>query len=108
LRQVWVNLLSNSVKYCRPTVKLKINITGSVESERAVFQLSDNGIGFDAASAAKLFQPFKRLHENSTVAGVGLGLSLVKRIIEKHGGTISAKGNPGQGAVFTFDLPMSL
>ena len=66
--------------------------------------VADNGVGFDASAAATLFQPFVRLH-GARFAGAGIGLTVVRRIIERHGGKVWAVGQPGAGAIFSFTLP---
>jgi len=67
--------------------------------------VQDNGVGFDAARRADLFAPFKRLHEDRDFEGTGLGLTLVQRIVERHGGRVGAESQVGQGATFWFWLP---
>ena len=67
--------------------------------------MRDNGSGFDATYADKLFRPFQRLHSEEQFAGDGIGLASVKRIVERHGGAIRAEGKPGEGATFWFTLP---
>jgi signal transduction histidine kinase len=104
-RQVWINLISNAVKFSRSRSVIKIKITGKECAGRLTYQISDNGIGFNPANTENLFSPFHRLPNGAGIGGLGLGLSLAKRIIERHRGQISADGRPGEGATFTFNLP---
>lgn len=98
------NLLSNAVKYTRhadvPCISVGLRRCGDLQA----VVVEDNGTGFDAAGAARLFEPFVRLHDQADFEGTGLGLSLVKRIVERHGGCIRALGHPGHGARFEFTL----
>jgi PAS domain S-box-containing protein len=105
LRVVLMNLLSNAAKFTRdvaaPCVSLRRTGTaGGVQ----VFALEDNGAGFDAARAERLFQPFVRLHSSEQYAGTGVGLSIVRRVVERHGGFVRAIATPGVGARFEFTL----
>jgi len=105
LLEVWRNLLSNAVKYTQDRQPAVIEI-GVVENEDGFqFWVKDNGCGFDMNYADKLFVPFQRLHAAADYPGSGVGLSIVKRIIERHGGTITARSSPGEGATFIFTLP---
>ena len=105
LEQVWVNLISNAVKYTRGRGDARIAIEGAIEAEQIVYRISDNGVGFDMRFANKLFGVFQRLHAASEFEGTGVGLALVRRIVVRHGGWISADGRPGAGATFEFALP---
>jgi signal transduction histidine kinase len=105
LRQVLFNLVDNAVKYsaeqAEPTVWL------GHDAARGAYFVRDNGIGFDMAHAGKLFGLFQRLHAGSKVPGMGVGLAIVSRIIERHGGRIWADSKPGQGTTFWWTLPVS-
>jgi signal transduction histidine kinase len=112
MRQLVQNLVANALKFTRPGVKPVIRITGEIRREgsgKAVLHLSvaDNGIGFDNASADKLFKLFQRLHGRSEYEGTGVGLATCRRIAENHRGTIVACGVAGEGATFTVTLPMA-
>ncbi len=103
LRQVLSNLLDNALKYSRHQSEPMV-IVGFDGGASAYF-VRDNGMGFDMARANKLFGLFQRLHAGTDVPGMGVGLAIVARIIERHGGTIWAESAPGQGACFWFRLP---
>ena len=105
IEQVWVNLISNAVKYTRGRQDAIISIDGAIEADQIVYRISDNGVGFDMRFANKLFGVFQRLHAASEFEGTGVGLALVRRIVVRHGGWISADGRPGAGATFEFALP---
>jgi signal transduction histidine kinase len=94
------NLLSNAVKYTRHAEAPRISVGLRRGAQLQAVIVEDNGAGFDEHDAARLFQPFVRLHGQAEFEGTGLGLSLVKRIVERHGGCIRAVGHPGQGALF--------
>jgi PAS domain S-box-containing protein len=101
-RSLLQNLLGNAWKFTRQREDARIEFGRSREGE---FFVRDNGAGFDPQYADKLFRPFQRLHSDADFAGHGIGLASVKRIIERHGGTLRAEGRPGEGAVFYFTLP---
>jgi signal transduction histidine kinase len=105
LRQVWANLLGNAWKYTRRTPHPRIDVTCRDAGAGVSFQVRDNGAGFDMRHADKLFGVFQRLHTESEYEGTGIGLALVRRIIERHGGSVWAEGEPGAGARFGFTLP---
>jgi signal transduction histidine kinase len=99
------NLLQNAWKYTSKQPYASIEI-GTIELEgKQAYYVKDNGIGFDQKDAKKLFLPFQRLHSAQEFPGIGIGLSTVKRIIQKHGGRIWAEGTQGKGAAFYFMLP---
>lgn len=107
LRQVWVNLISNAVKYTRPMDAAKIEITGHAGDRELHYSVKDNGAGFDMKNAHKLFRVFQRLHSEDEFEGTGVGLALVQRIVQRHGGRIWAEGKVNEGATFHFTLPVN-
>jgi two-component system sensor histidine kinase/response regulator len=105
LRQVFTNLLSNALKFSRGAANPLVTVRGEVSTATCRYWVCDNGAGFDMAHADRLFGMFTRLQGSEQVEGSGIGLSIVRRIIERHGGRISAAATPGAGARFTFTLP---
>jgi PAS domain S-box-containing protein len=99
------NLLDNAWKYTGTTARPEIRVLACEVDGRSGFCVSDNGAGFDMAHAARLFKPFQRLHRQDEFPGIGIGLATVQRIVQRHGGQISAHGVPGQGATFSVVLP---
>ena len=106
MRQVWLNLLGNAVKYSagRDPARIEIGHRRLPDASHEFF-VRDNGAGFDMAYAGKLFGVFQRLHKASEFSGTGIGLASVRRVLGRHGGTISADSRLGEGSVFTFVLP---
>jgi PAS domain S-box-containing protein len=104
LKQVWLNLISNAVKYSRLKDKTIIEIGSKVVSGEIVYYIKDNGAGFDMRYATKLFDIFQRLHSEEEFEGTGIGLAIVHRIVFKHGGRIWADGKVNEGAIFYFTL----
>jgi signal transduction histidine kinase len=107
LRQVFANLIGNAIKYSSKRPDARVEVGGRVGETENVYWVKDNGAGFDRAAAKRLFGVFQRFHAAAEFEGVGIGLSLVKRILERHGGSIRAESTPGQGATFTFTLPVT-
>jgi signal transduction histidine kinase len=130
LRQVWVNLVANALKFTRRREHAVIEIGGAERAAQAIassgsgqrtapdpdgrrpgwagqklYWIKDNGAGFDPQQAARLFGIFQRLHAAKDFEGTGVGLSIARRIIERHGGSIWAQGEPDRGAAFHFTLP---
>jgi signal transduction histidine kinase len=104
LRPVLVNLLANAAKFSRHAAAPEVRVSAARQGDDVVVCVHDNGVGFDEAAARDLFQPFRRLH-GQRFEGHGLGLSIVKRAVERHGGRVWATSTPGQGAAFRFVIP---
>jgi len=105
IRQVWTNLIGNAVKFTSKREFALIEIGGKEESEHVIYWVRDNGTGFDMRYANKLFGVFQRLHHQSDFPGTGVGLAIVKRILERHNGRIWAEAEENKGATFFFTLP---
>lgn len=105
LRQVWVNLIANALKFTCRRERALIEIVGVERAGDKMYSIKDNGAGFDPARAERLFGIFQRLHTAREFEGTGVGLSIARRIIERHGGSIRAEGEPDRGAAFHFTLP---
>jgi light-regulated signal transduction histidine kinase (bacteriophytochrome) len=109
LQQMFQNLISNAIKYRRASVPPQIDIscrTREIDFKKYYeISISDNGIGFDPQYAEKIFHMFTRLHSKAEYSGTGVGLSIVKKVVENHKGFITATSEPGKGSTFTIQLP---
>ncbi|MGH2840351.1 MAG: sensor histidine kinase, partial [Solirubrobacteraceae bacterium] len=109
MRQLLQNLIANGLKFHRPNVSPTVRVA-PVECEQPdciAFEVSDNGIGFESQYAERIFRVFERLHPRDVYAGTGIGLALCRRIVERHGGEISAEAKQREGARFTVTLPLA-
>ncbi len=105
IRQVWVNLVTNALKFSSKMERSMVEISGRVEGREALYLVRDNGAGFDMRFAHKLFGVFQRLHSEHEFEGTGVGLAIVQRVVKRHGGRVWAEGEIGKGATFGFALP---
>lgn len=106
LEVVWKNLLSNAVKFTRPKANRTVEVGGGRQGTDVVYMVRDNGVGFDPKYAERLFGLFQRLHPEGSFEGVGAGLAIARRIVNRHGGRIWAEAEPDKGATFHFSLPV--
>ncbi|WFB37747.1 PAS domain S-box protein [Kiritimatiellota bacterium B12222] len=104
MRHIWMNLLGNAVKFSSKQEKAVISVRAQQKQDEVIYAVHDNGAGFDAQYADKLFGVFQRLHRSDEFEGTGVGLAIVQRIINRHGGRIWAEGKPNQGATFYFTM----
>ncbi len=105
IRQVWVNLLGNALKFTSKREHPQIRVSADESDGMVHFHVVDNGAGFDMAHAARLFTPFQRLHFERDFEGHGIGLATVAAVIERHGGHLHAEGKINEGATFHFSVP---
>jgi signal transduction histidine kinase len=107
MRELLQNLISNAIKYRRPDVSPHVTITADPAGEGlGSFSVRDNGIGFEAQYAERIFRVFERLHGMGEFEGTGIGLAVCKKIVERHGGSITATSTPGEGSTFAVTLPL--
>ncbi len=111
IHRLFLNLIGNALKFRRPDTPPRITISlAPVTRDGEAYcrvTVADNGIGFEPAMAERVFRPFQRLHGREEYEGTGIGLAIVQRVVEHHGGTISVESEPGVGTVFAFELPVS-
>ncbi len=105
MRQVWMNLINNAVKYSSQRKQVVISVNSKEEKSKVTYCIKDNGAGFNMKYVDKLFGVFQRLHSEKDYKGTGIGLSLVQRIIKRHDGKVWAEGEVDKGASFYFSLP---
>jgi light-regulated signal transduction histidine kinase (bacteriophytochrome) len=106
LKQAFTNLLANALKYARKRDPTCIEVGAEVGDGEFIYHVRDNGVGFDMRMVHKLFQVFQRLHTQRDFEGAGLGLAIVRRVIERHGGRCWAESEPDRGATFYVSLPI--
>lgn len=104
VRQVFANLIGNAVKFTRGKEPAVIEISRRVDRGHAVYTVADNGVGFESDEAERLFTVFQRFHQPDEYEGSGVGLAVVKRVVNRHGGSVWAESHPGEGARFHFTL----
>jgi signal transduction histidine kinase len=110
MRQLLQNLIANALKFHRPEVPplVRLGTRPGRTPDHVAFAVTDNGIGFEPEHEERIFRVFERLHTRDVFPGTGIGLALCRRIVERTGGRISAQGRPGEGSVFTVELPAAL
>ncbi|HVJ62367.1 MAG TPA: ATP-binding protein, partial [Tahibacter sp.] len=113
MRQLLQNLIANALKFRDPARAVRVEVRarsiaqpGSTIADWLRIEIEDNGIGFDNRYGERIFAPFQRLHGRNEYEGSGIGLAIVRRIVERHGGLLAAHGQPGLGARFTIEMPM--
>ncbi len=104
LKQIFANLIGNALKFSSGRAQPVVEVGATDEDGRTVFFVKDNGVGFDMRYAGKLFSMFQRMHGDAEFPGTGVGLVLVKRLVERHHGRVWAQAEPEHGAIFSFTL----
>lgn len=106
MRQLFQNLISNGLKFHHPGTPPLVEVRARLEGDTALIEVRDQGVGFEMKDAERIFQPFERLHGRSEFEGTGMGLPICRKIVERHLGTLTAAGAPGEGSTFTIRLPV--
>ena len=106
MRQLFQNLVGNALKFGRPEIAPQVRISATMDGDICTLSVEDNGIGFEAQHAQRIFEPFQRLHGRSAYEGTGIGLSICRKIVERHGGNLRAQSTPGEGTTFFVTLPL--
>ena len=107
MKQVWYNLIDNAIKFSSKTENPRVRISGKTSEQHITFCVEDNGAGFDMKYYNQLFGVFQRLHTDEEFPGTGVGLAIVKRIVERHGGSIWAESTINNGSKFYFSIPIT-
>lgn len=105
MRQLFQNLLGNALKFRKDGEPPRVRVASCRDGDRAILSFEDSGIGFDDRYADRIFKPFQRLHASGRYPGTGIGLAICRKIVERHGGSLSVKSSPGAGATFLVTLP---
>ena len=105
ITQLFQNLIGNALKFQKPGITPEINVSVRKAGEMWIISVTDNGIGIDPQYSDRIFKIFQRLHAKGEYEGTGIGLAICKRIVERHGGEISVRSEPGVGSTFSFSLP---
>lgn len=106
MRQLFQNLISNAMKFQKPDVPPVIEVSGKTVSNWCTIEVKDNGIGFDEKYLDRIFAIFQRLHGRHEYEGTGVGLAVCRKIVERHGGMLTARSTPGAGAIFIATIPI--
>jgi signal transduction histidine kinase len=107
MRQLFQNLIGNALKFHKKGERPAIRVRGNLMGNREVhITIEDNGIGFEEKYIDRIFSPFERLHGRQEYQGTGMGLAICKKIVERHGGSVTARSTPGEGSIFIINLPL--